>query len=389
MKVLISGGGIAGLTLALCLHRNGHMPLIVEKSPRLRSEGYMIDFFGPGYDTAEKLGLLPQLEEIHYPIAYLSFVAPDGKERYALRYTDLRKLLNNHHFNFMRGDLEKLLYEQIVGDIEVRFGTKISSFEQDDKQVHITLSDGTAESFDLLVGADGIHSWVRSKAFDPESRFLRYLGYNTGAFVIDEPLHITVRRDAFQTLTEPRRQMAVYPIRGDRVATFFVYKAGREPLPSYSTEAARAELQRVFGDLGWAVPQLLQYSRHVDDIYFDSVSQVEMPAWSAGRVVLVGDACQCPSLLAGQGASMAMTGAYVLAEELSMAGSTVASALARYEQQVKPDILKRQASGRKIAGWFVPDSRLQLVLRDLFTRFSTWPVVSTFVSRTLNAGSKV
>jgi 2-polyprenyl-6-methoxyphenol hydroxylase-like FAD-dependent oxidoreductase len=124
MNVLISGGGIAGLALAYDLHRHGHEPLIVEKSADLRDEGYMIDFFGPGFDASEKMGLLPEIEGIHYQIPRLAFLGPAGKERFSLSYATLRKnLFGGRHFNFMRGDFERLLYSKIKNRVEMRLGT--------------------------------------------------------------------------------------------------------------------------------------------------------------------------------------------------------------------------------------------------------------------------
>jgi 2-polyprenyl-6-methoxyphenol hydroxylase-like FAD-dependent oxidoreductase len=129
MKVLISGGVITGLTLGYGLHHHGHEPLIVEKSAHLREEGYMIDFFGPGYDASEKMGLLPEIEGIHYQIPRLAFLGPAGKERFSLSYATLRKnLFGGRHFNFMRGDLERLLYSKIEDRVEVRLGMSVDSF---------------------------------------------------------------------------------------------------------------------------------------------------------------------------------------------------------------------------------------------------------------------
>jgi 2-polyprenyl-6-methoxyphenol hydroxylase-like FAD-dependent oxidoreductase len=144
MDVLISGGGIAGLTLAFSLRRYGRRLVIVEKPPSLRDEGYMIDFFGSGYDAAEKMGLLPDFEKIH-------------------------KLFGSRHFNFMRGDLEPLLYSVIRDWVPVRFSTMVESFEDEGAQVHVTFNDGTASSFDLLVGADGVHSPIRKNGLGRRS----------------------------------------------------------------------------------------------------------------------------------------------------------------------------------------------------------------------------
>ena len=190
MHVLISGAGIAGLTMAFWLHRHGHEITIVEKSPSLCDAGYMIDFYGSGYDVAEKMNLLPDLEAIHYPIPHLAFIDEQGRERYSIRYTSFRSLLDNRHFNFMRGDLEKVLYEKVKDNIQMRFGTTVSSFQQCDSgdKVQGTLSDGSTTEFDLLIGADGLHSQIRKLGFGDESQFERFLGYYTAAFILPDRL---------------------------------------------------------------------------------------------------------------------------------------------------------------------------------------------------------
>ncbi len=379
MRVLISGGGIAGLTLAFWLDRHGHQPVIVEKSPRLRDDGYMIDFFGAGYDVADKMGLLPELAAIHYQIARLAFLNAAGRETFAVPYATFRKLLGGRHFNFMRGELERVLYAHIEGRIPVRFATRVESFEQDGRQVHARFTDGTSESFDVLVGAEGVHSPTRQRAFGADSQFERFLGYYTAAFILDE-VALGYPADAFYTLTVPERQVAVYPIRGDRFATFFIHKA-HHVLDHFSAEAIQRELHMAYGDLGWVVPELLERAGHAPNLYFDAVTQIEMPTWSAGRVTLVGDACQCVSLVAGQGASMAMLGAYVLARELAAAGEDVAAALARYEHQMKPRIVRKQQAGRSFARWFVPDTPARLLIRDLSLRVTGWPVLAPLLRR--------
>lgn len=388
MKVLISGGGIAGLTLAYGLHHHGHEPLVVEKSPKVRDEGYMIDFVDPGYDASEKMGMLSELEEIHYEIPRLAFVDATGKEKFSVGYAALRKnLFGGRHFNFMRGDLELLLYSRIEDRVPVRFGTEVKSLEQDEAQVEVRFTDGSTGSFNLVIGADGIHSRVRDLAFGEESEFSRPLGYYTAAFILDDPEMRGRFGDAFYTLTVPGRQVAVYPIHGGRLATLFLYKARRLPA-DLSTEAARRELDAVYDGMGWIIPQLLKRGGY-GPVYFDEVAQIEMPSWSAGRVALVGDACQCVSLFGGQGASMAVAGAYLLAEKLGAVreGKDIAAALYQYEHSLKPDIQKRQRAGRRFARWFVPDSRTRLVLQEAVWRLATKPPASLILKRQFAAGS--
>lgn len=387
MRVLICGAGIAGLTLALRLHRLGHVPLVVEQAPGLRDGGYMIDFFGSGFDAAEKLGLLPELQQIHYPIAHIDFLDAGGKLRFSIPYKVLRKrVFRDRHFNFMRGDLEHVLYSELHNEVELRFGTTTDAVHEDDERLRVALSDGSNLECDLLVGADGIHSRVRALLFGEESRFIRFLGFRTAAFILDEVPPALSGTDAFATLAVPNRQVGAYPVRGGRLATFFLHRA-EHPAKSVAKGPALDELRAVYGNLDWVVPELLRLAGDLPSVYFDDVSQVEMPRWSSGRVVLLGDACQCVSLLAGHGASMAMAGAYVLAEELNAAGS-VSEALQRYEARLKPSIEKKQAAGRKIARWFVPANSWRLMWRDLALRLSVWPVTSYLV-RSTTAGDSI
>lgn len=347
----------------------------------------MIDFFGSGFAAAEKLGIIPDLEQIHYPIARLAFVNSEGKERFSLRYRALRRrLFNDRHFNFMRGDLERVLYSRIENRVDLRFETTIDTAYQDGERVHVGLSDGSREECDLLVGADGVHSRVRSLIFGEESQFRRFLGFHTAAFVIDKIPRALRATDAFDTLSVPNRQVAVYPIRDGRLATFFVHRAGH-PVGRGSREAALQELRGIYANMGWIVDELLQEASGLPGMYFDDVSQIEMPRWSSGRVTLLGDACQCVSLLAGQGASMAMAAAYILAGELD-AESNVDEALRRYERRLKPFIQKKQAAGRNMAGWFVPKNSGRRILRDLALRLWVWPVTSYLV-RSSVAGDSI
>lgn len=388
MRVLICGAGIAGLTLAWCLQRKGHELLVVERAPELRDEGYMLDFFGSGYDAGERMGLFPDLERIHYPIAKLKFVDERGYERLTLPYPRLRKrLFQDRHFNFMRGDLELVLYQKIAGSTEVRFGTTIDEFVSVGNGVRVRLSDGSTHDVDLLVGADGVHSRVRRLAFGDEHRFTRFVGYATAAFIIHRRPEAFGVTDAFVTLTVPGRQVAVYPIRGGALAAFFIHRSDRHDT-NLSRDAVLQELRAVYGDMDWLVPELLDQAARASTVYFDAVSQIEMPKWSRDRVVLVGDACQCMSLLTGQGASMAVASAYILAEQIEAAGGRyVATALASYERLVKPCIERKQASGRNMADWFVPSDGIHRAVRDLALRVSVWPGPSSIIRRRMESES--
>lgn len=386
MRILICGGGIAGLTLALCLERRGHEPIVVEAAAAPREEGYMIDFFASGYDACEKLGLLPELEALRRPVSSLRSIGEDGRTRLVLPYELLReRVFAGRHVNFLRGDLEGMLWRQIEGRVDTRFASTVAAYEDTGDAVEVELGDGSRETVDLLVGADGVHSHVRSLAFGPEERFARPLGYHTAAFVVPQMPAGLGDPEAFTTMAALGRQVAVYPLAEGRLATFFVHRAD-DSTHGLSRPEIRAELERIYGDLDWVVPALLEAIPVTGEIYFDDVTQIELPRWHQGRVALVGDACQCVSLTAGQGASMAVAAAYVLAEELG-SGAPLADALARYQERCQPAIERKQAAGRRVARWFVPDSRLRRAIRDATMRLATMPVASSFLRQRMGAES--
>jgi 2-polyprenyl-6-methoxyphenol hydroxylase-like FAD-dependent oxidoreductase len=368
MKAVICGAGIAGLTLAWFLERGGWEVLMVERAAVPRDEGYMIDFFASGYDTAELMGLLPRLRELAYHLPEVAYVDRHGNRRSHLDYDLFRRFQRGRLLTLMRGDLEHAL-RQAAGDrVEIRYDRSVEAVAATADRVTVALTDGTREQADLLVGADGIHSRVRELVFGPERRFLRYLGYHTAAHVFTDDRLSSGLAGSLQLRAAPGRQAGYYPIRGGRVAAFYSHVAADPARPSDPREALRS----TYADLGWVVPDALAHCPRPPVLYYDQVAQIEMPAWSRGRVTLAGDACQAVSLLAGQGAAMAMGGAYVLADELS-AGTDVAASLTRYEMRVKPAVQRKQAAGRRTAGWVVPNSQWRIAARDQMLRLAGLP----------------
>ncbi|WP_028782247.1 FAD-dependent monooxygenase [Thalassobacillus devorans] len=378
MEVLIVGAGIAGLTLADQLEQQGYSVLMVEQAPGPRTEGYMMDFFGAGYDVAERIGLLPDLESIHYPIESLNTIRPDGTTKYSLRYKDVRALLNNRHYNFMRGDLERVLLERVKDRIQIRYRTTVTSIKQDNSMVHVELSDETTVDVNLLVGADGIRSKVRSMAFGEPDQFIRFMGYNTAAFTFPRTSAFKSVY-SFDNLAKPKRQVTLYPIAENRMAAFFLFNKERAS-GRITREQAIEELYARYGDMEWVVPDVLREANNASDFYYDDVSQVEMSRWVKGRIALVGDACQCVSLVAGQGASLAMAGAYTLAYCLRKSKGNLIRGLADYEEIMVPQVTKVQSSARKFASFYFPETRSQLYVRDLIMRVSVLPVIRNFIN---------
>jgi 2-polyprenyl-6-methoxyphenol hydroxylase-like FAD-dependent oxidoreductase len=262
MKVLISGAGIAGLSLALRLHQLGIVPIVVERAPALRAIGYMLGLSDPGYDAAERLGLVDDLRAAQYLPERLVYVGADGRRLLVLEGRALDVLIGERQLNIMRGDIERILYERVKDHAEIRFGASIAAFEQGESGVTVTLDNGDVIDADLLVGADGLHSRVRALAFGPGREFVQFLGARVTAFILDRSLLPAVRADETYSLTQVGRAAGVAAVRGDRVMAFFMYLTERER----SDQPVEAELRRAFAGCDWRVPELLDHVRQAESI---------------------------------------------------------------------------------------------------------------------------
>ncbi|MFF7726366.1 FAD-dependent oxidoreductase [Streptomyces sp. NPDC008001] len=378
MKAVICGGGIAGLTLARCLGDRAWEVVVLEKAPGLRTQGYMIDFFGPGYEAAEELGLLPRLHKLGYAVDELRYVDERGHRTAGMTYTTLNKALHGRLVSIMRPDLERALYESLPGRVDVRFGSTLKAVAGHQDGACVTLDDGTRLEADVVVGADGVHSAVRRLAFGEDERYVRHLGFHTAAFVFEDAEVHAACRDSFVLTDTTDRQMGFYSLRDGHVAAFAVHRTADPGRPGDPREALRRE----YGGLGWVVPRALRACPPAEDVYYDQVAQTEVPSWSRGCVTLVGDACYAVSLLAGQGASLGVAGARLLAEQLCEAPSAV-TALRRYEEQWRPVVTQKQRAARKGVRWFLPHTPAQLRARRLALRAARLPGVGRYLASAL------
>ena len=373
-RILISGGGIAGLTLAFWLRRYGFTPTVIEIAPGVRGGGYMIDFWGLGYDAIERMGIVEEVAAAHYEIPVLEFVDERDRVGSRLKVRKMREMIGWRHFNLLRSDLERVLYDQVKDHVDIRFATSIAALRATAGSVEVDFAEKGTETFDLVIGADGLRSNTRRLVFGPDDEFEKYLGYYVASFTLD---NFTEKKDTFRLLTVPGKQVAMYAIAGNQLATYFLF-AEPESLGHASLAERKEMLASRFAGVEWETPRLLQAMDASRDFYFDSVSQVRMAGWSSGRVALVGDACQCVSLISGQGSALAMAGAYVLAGELKRAEGRHAEAFGRYEAIMMPEIARKQKMAVRFASSFVPRSRSGIFFRDLFVGLMFLPLVSRY-----------
>ena len=223
-NILISGAGIAGLTLAYWLQKWGFSPTIIEKRPDFHDRGYMIDFYGSGFDVIQKMGLVEKLQERsnQYPVKKLIFVDRNAKPHATLDVEKMRELLDHKYFPILRGDLESVIYDSVKGDVPFRFNTSITRIDNQPDGVVVEFSNGESQQYDLVIGADGIHSNVRKQLWGAESQFNRFLGFYVACSVIDNFLG---NEDTFYGHFEPNVQATIFSIGGNQLATFFAFRS--------------------------------------------------------------------------------------------------------------------------------------------------------------------
>lgn len=339
-NVLISGASIAGPALAHWLHRYGWQVTVVEKAGALRAGGYPIDIRGTAIEVVRRMGVLPHLRDAHIHARRCTFLNPDGSPLASLSPSAVAGGVEGHDLEVRRGDLARIVYATVRDDVEFLFDDSIETLDPCGPGVDVTFRSGRRRTYDLVVGADGMHSATRESLFGPEEQFHRYLGHCFALCTLPNTFGLSHEVVLWNT---PGRAAALYAVGDDELHAFFTFHRPQPPLDALRNPDAQRELvAAAFAGAGWEVPAMVQAMREADDLFFDTAGQIRMPHWSSGRVALVGDAAYAPSFLTGQGTSLALVGAYVLAHALATERDHRA-AFAAYQRAAGPFVAVNQA----------------------------------------------
>jgi 2-polyprenyl-6-methoxyphenol hydroxylase-like FAD-dependent oxidoreductase len=374
-RILISGASVAGPALGYWLARHGFRPTVVEHAPYLRGGGYAVDFRGAAHLTVlEKMGILGQIREQQTHLATTTYVNEDGHP-----VAQMPAGIFAGDVEILRGDLGRILYEATREGTEYLFGDSITSLRQDADGVRVTFAHAAPRTFDLVIGADGLHSNVRRLAFADNPGSVRDLGLYVSIFSVADSFDLDHSGLLYSV---PGRTAAIFSARhtGQAVAQFFFTAPDQAPISYdyHDTGQQQKIVASAFEGVGWHVPRLLEQMPEAADFYFDSVSQVHLNRWSAGRVALIGDAGYAAGP-GGNGTGTAVIAAYLLAGELAAADGDYRVAFTRYEQLLRPYVARGQKQTRGGAAFLAPATAKKISQRDRFFRMLAYLPAKGFI----------
>lgn len=373
LHILISGGGIAGNALALQLLRAGIRTTVVERSSKPRPGGQAVDLRGPSREVAERMGIMAGIRKYQLDERGMAYVDEHGREfaRMPAEMFDGKGPVAD--IEITRGDLNQVLLTELAstaGELDYRYGEWIEALRQDDTGVEVTFASGRTERFDLVVGADGVHSATRQLAFGPEEQFVTYLGGYMSFFTIPTPAG--TEPGWFKMHTVPSAAVAIRPD-ADPATSKAIITVRTEADPALRRDVAAQQrlIHDALAEAGWQTPAVLNAMTSTPDFYFDMLARVDMPSLSNGRVTLLGDSGFCGSPMTGMGTAMAIVGAYVLAGEIASAPDDLAKALTRYAEIVTPFLDKAKEMPGGGIKMMLPTSRIGTRMAHVSMRLMT------------------
>jgi 2-polyprenyl-6-methoxyphenol hydroxylase-like FAD-dependent oxidoreductase len=384
--ILISGASIAGPALAYWLRQRGFNPTVVERAPAPRPGGQAVDLRGAGRTVVERMGLMDQIRAVGLDQRGIAFVDAKGRAKAYMPADAFGGEGIVSEIEVLRGDLGQVLYQATAGDTEYLFDDTITALDQDDTGVSVTFEKAAPRRFGLVVGADGLHSAVRGLAFGPESACVRPIGCYTAWFTA--PADFDLGGWFLMHNAPGGRVASARPGRlPGEVKAGLSFRSAPLRYDRRDLAAQRELLARAFAGAGWQVPRLLAAMRTAPDFCFDSMGQVRLDQWSAGRAVLLGDAGYSPTPLTGLGTSLALVGAYVLAGELAAADGDHGPAFRRYEEVMRPYVARGQEFPPGGVAGFAPNRQAVIRMRMISMRWMTrWPMRALIAAQFAKAG---
>lgn len=373
MKILVSGAGIAGLTSAFWLTHYGFEVTVIERAPEIRDEGYLVDFYSEGIQIAKAMGILKKLYDLSTGLKTVDIIEADGQYIGGFSIANIQQAMqdsNSGYIPLMRGDLERSIYEALPNHIDFRFDTTIKHIENLETSAKVTFADDKTEIFDLIIGAEGIHSSTRALVFGDEQKFK--VPMHAHVAIIRLPNAGKSFNGAVKTNMSVGNFLAAAPTKNGDLIGIFAYNS-TDPVPRTHADSL-AMLRKIYSKPNPFTADIINQITDDTYIYIDEVSQIRMPKWCQDRVALIGDAASCLTLLSGQGSLMAMTEAYILARELSLANGDHKIAFKAYQDILMPVIAKKAIASAKVS-ILIPKNWFSYQMFKLVFKFIKFPFI--------------